>query len=76
MFSPCQAELCHAVPSCTTCCWAIAVNTRKGHKHNIRSIVGFHVFDGGFIGEITFSLSEFSVGDSCRRFTVEEDLNM
>jgi hypothetical protein len=33
------------------------------------------VSDKGFIREIAFSLSEFSVGDSRGSFVVKEDLN-
>jgi hypothetical protein len=32
--------------------------------------------DRGFIGNIAFSLREFSAGSSRGRFVVEEDLNM
>jgi hypothetical protein len=38
--------------------------------------VFFRVSDRGFIGEIAFSLREFSVGDSRGRFIVKEDMSL
>jgi hypothetical protein len=35
----------------------------------------FRVSNREFIGEIAFSVREFSVRGSCGRFVVEEDLN-